>query len=208
MISPCWSFFRLSYEFELRKEASRLCKEQSFGIQAVLWSTLRNHEHRMKHWLHLVAIPNAPSSSSSQEIQALRKRISDLEKARSRSPRRNAQRQNAMVLLSSPSRLLPHPLRDPKEGKDATFDAETKTMAKLVRLRLSSPMVPKKFEQIMKLPVEFRNNFHERFHKKEICFAFKKKTCRRTPCKWAHICIGCGGSQPYDDCRCLSSKIH
>ena len=63
----------------------------------------------MKHWLQLVAIPNAPSSSSSQELQSLKKRISDLEKARSRSPRRNNQKQLApaggpqMLLL-----LLPH----------------------------------------------------------------------------------------------------
>ena len=59
MISPSWSYC-LSYEFELRKEAIRLCKEQSFGIQSALWTTLRNTEHRMKHWLQLVAIPNAP----------------------------------------------------------------------------------------------------------------------------------------------------
>ena len=79
MISPSWTYC-LSYEFELRKEAIRLCKEQSFGIQSALWTTLRNMEHRMKHWLQLVAIPNAPSSSSSQELQSLKKRISDLEK--------------------------------------------------------------------------------------------------------------------------------
>ena len=40
--------------------------------------------------------------------------------------------------------------------------------------------------------------FHESFHKSEICFGF---------CKFAHICIGCGGSKPHDDCMCLSSKI-
>ena len=108
MISPSWSYC-LSYELELRKEAVRLCKEQSFGIQSALWSALRNMEHRMKHWLQLVAIPNAPSSSSSQELQSLKKRISDLEKARSRSPRRNNQKQLApaggpqMLALPAPS---------------------------------------------------------------------------------------------------------
>ena len=91
MISPSWSFC-LSFELELREEAIRLCKEQSFGIQSALWTALRNTEHRMKHWLQLVAIPNAPSSSSNQELQSLKKRISDLEKARSRSPRRTNQK--------------------------------------------------------------------------------------------------------------------
>ena len=65
----------------------------------------------MKHWLQLVAIPNAPSSSSSQELQSLKKRISDLEKARSRSPRRSNQKQLAAAsgpqMLALPA-LLPH----------------------------------------------------------------------------------------------------
>ena len=62
LISPSWSFC-LSYKFELHKEAIRLCKEQSFGIQAALWAALRDKEHRMKHWLQLVAIPNSTASS-------------------------------------------------------------------------------------------------------------------------------------------------
>ena len=39
MIAPRWSFC-LSYELEIRKEAIRLCKEESFGIKDALWSTL------------------------------------------------------------------------------------------------------------------------------------------------------------------------
>ena len=38
LISPC--------EFELRKEAVKLCKEQSYGIQAALWAALKDNEHR------------------------------------------------------------------------------------------------------------------------------------------------------------------
>ena len=38
----------------------------------------------MKHWLQLVAIPNALSSSSNSELQSMKKRIAHLEKARSR----------------------------------------------------------------------------------------------------------------------------
>ena len=93
LITPCWTIC-LSYEFELRKEAIRLCKEQSYGIQAALWAALRIGEQRMKHWLHAVGRnPQFPTSSSNQEMQALKKWVSDLEKARSRSPRRNAQKQ-------------------------------------------------------------------------------------------------------------------
>ena len=46
----------------------------------------------------------------------------------------------------------------------------------------------KSFEYLMKLPVEFRQNFHERFHKKEICFNFQKNSCSHGNCKWgAHL---------------------
>ena len=197
LISPCWSFC-LSYEFELRKEAVRLCKEQAMGVQAALWTALRNPEHRMKHWLQLVAIPNALSSSSGSDLQALKKRISDLEKARSRSPRRNSQTQPA---LPGPAQLaLPAPSGSSKGSKGGKGSKNQrrrgKGQGKMKNL--------KGFENLMKLPVEFRQNFHERFHKKEICYNFQKNACSHGNCRWAHICVGCGGSKPYDDCQCLS----
>ena len=206
MISPSWSL-------KLRKEAIRLCKEESYGIQKALWSALRNTEHRMKHWLELVAIPNSPSSSSNPELQSLKKRISDLEKARSRSPRRNR------LALPAPSATLALPAppapakgqkgakRGPRGGKAAPGRAPGKGQA--TGQATAAPSY-KGFDFIMDLPKEFRNNFHEKFHKNEICWKFQKKTCRRgaDKCKFSHICVGCGGSKPYDDCRCLTSKIH
>ena len=104
LFSSSWSFC-LSYEFELRKEAFRLCKEQQFGIHAALRVTLRNTEHRMKHWLQLIAIPNAPSSSSGPELQSFKKRVADLEKARSRSPCRSTQKQASLGV--GPAMLAP-----------------------------------------------------------------------------------------------------
>ena len=190
----------MSYEFELRKEAFRLCKEQAMGVQAALWTALRNPEHRMKHWLQLVAIPNAPSSSSSSDIQALKKRISDLEKARSRSPRKNSQMQPA---LPGPAQLaLPAPSGSSKGSKGGKGGKNQRK-----RSKGTGSSAPRTFEYLMKLPVAFRENFHERFHKKEICFNFQKKTCTHENCKWAHICVGCGGSKPYDECLCLSGKV-
>ena len=57
LISPPWSFC-LSCVFESRKEAIRLCKEESYGIQAALWTSLKNTEHRMKHWVGNFAMAN------------------------------------------------------------------------------------------------------------------------------------------------------
>ena len=198
MISPCWSYC-LSYELELRKEAIRLCKEQSFGIQSALWTALRNTEHRMKHWLQLVAIPNAPSSSSNQELQSLKKRIADLEKARSRSPRRNAQKQ--LALPGGPQMMaLPAPSAPPQGQKGNKRGIKRRGGAGRVS---GKGQATKDFDFIMKLPLEFRANFHEKFHKNEICYNFQKNRCNRTDgkCKFSHVCVGCGGSKPYDDCK-------
>ena len=193
MISPCWSFC-LSYEFELRKEAISLCKEQSFGIQAALWAALRNPEHRLKHWLQLVAIPNSASSSSSQEMQAMKKRIADLEKARSRSPRRKQ-----ASIPGGPSMLaLPAPSA-PAQGSKVGTGGNNKKKGKGKGKSGSSSSAPsgtKDFNYMTKLPVDFRSNFRERFHKQELCYAFQKGTCRNGHnCKFAHICVGCGRIQ-------------
>ena len=162
----------------------------------------------MKHWLQLVAIPNAPSSSSSQELHSLKKRISDLEKARSRSPRRNNQKQ--ITAASGPQMLaLPAPsgsTQGQKGGKSKKRGGSKWTSTK----GSGRGQASKDFDCLMKLPLEFRSNFHEKFHKNEICYKFQKRACKLPDdkCKFSHVCVGCGGSKPYDDCRCLTSKIH
>ena len=163
MISPCWSYC-LSYELELRKEAIQLCKEQSFGIQSALWTALRNTEHRMKHWLQLVAIPNAPSSSSNQELQSLKKRISDLEKARSRSPRRNTQKQLAVTggpqMLALPAPSAPaQGQKGGNRGNKKRGSAGRGSGGKSASISTQSPSGIKNFDFLMKLPLEFRANF-------------------------------------------------
>ena len=153
-------------------------------------------EHRMKHWLQLVAIPNAPSSSSSQELQSLKKRISDLEKARSRSPRRSNQKQitapsgSQMLALPAPSA----PVRGQKGGKHNRRAGARNTASK----GSGKGQASKDFDYLMKLPLEFRTNFHEKFHKNEICYGFQKKACKRADgtCKLSQKCVGCGGSKP------------
>ena len=199
MISPSWTYC-LSYELELRKEAIRLCKEQSFGIQSALWTTLRNMEHRMKHWLQLV--------SSCQELQSLKKRISDLEKARSRSPRRSNQKQLAaasghqMLALLAPSA----PAQGQKGGKGRKRGGVKQPAAK----GSGKGQASKDFDYLMKLPLEIRANFHEKFHNNEICYNFQRNSCKRSDgkCKFSHVCVGCVGSKPYNECNCLTLKIH
>ena len=39
---------------------------------------------------------------------------------------------------------------------------------------------------------------------------FQSNACNLSSeqCKFTHICVGCGDSEPYDDCKCRTSKIH
>ena len=161
----------------------------------------------MKHWLQLVAIPNSASSSSSQEMQAMKKRISDLEKARSRSPRRKDSwipGGPSMLAVLAPSA----PIQGSKVGTGGNNKKKGKGKGKSGSPS-SAPSGTKDVNYMTKLPVDFRSNSHERFHKKEFCCAFQKGTCRNgLNCKFARICVGCGGSKPCDECRCLTSKIH
>ena len=177
LIAPC-----LSYELEIRKEAIKRCKEQAVGIKAALWGVLGDTEHRMKHWLQLVAIPNAPESFNKQEVTDLKKRLSALEnrRARSRSPRRQPQR-----AITGPS-FLALPAPDSSSARSG----------------------PKKFVDSQRGSAEDKALLHKKCHDKLLCFDFQKKECKRGPdCKWEHACAGCGGSRPYDDCLCLADRL-
>ena len=47
----------------------KLCREQGYSIQAALWATYRNQEHRMKHWVTLLSIANSRSEHFGQSCQ-------------------------------------------------------------------------------------------------------------------------------------------
>ena len=88
--APIWAHC-MEYEFQLRREAMKLCREQGYSIQAALWAAYRNQEHRMKHWITLLSIANTrcdtTSGKASREVEQLKKQVAQLQKARSRSPR-------------------------------------------------------------------------------------------------------------------------
>ena len=154
----------------------RLCKEQSFGIQAALWAAHKNQEQHMKHWLQLVATPNSSASSNQQQMQDMKKRISDLDRAHR--ARIHRSKQQFLVRLSMRFQLLQHPLTVQKEVKEATTKRGERETANLVRLLRSRQVVPRTSTILC-------------FQKKEICYAFQKKSCdRKSDGKWAHICIG------------------
>ena len=81
----------MEYEFQLRRDAMKLPREQGDSTQAAPWATYRNQVHRMKHWVTLLSIVNsrsdAISDKAAREIEQLKKQVAQLQKARSRSPR-------------------------------------------------------------------------------------------------------------------------
>ena len=48
MVAPDWNHC-LEYEFQLRKEACRLIREQGLPIQRALWAAYQDPQHRMKN---------------------------------------------------------------------------------------------------------------------------------------------------------------
>ena len=69
----------LSYEYELRRDACKRCRDTTSGFKAARWATYQDQEHRMCHWLQLVsrATPISRSSASSSGDAS---RIAKLEK--------------------------------------------------------------------------------------------------------------------------------
>ena len=91
MVVPQWSHC-LEYEFQIRKDAIRLTRLQGRPIATPLWTVYRNEQHRMDHWVTLLTIANASSSSSvppamASQMAAMQKQIAALQgRDRSRTP--------------------------------------------------------------------------------------------------------------------------
>ena len=109
LTAPCWEHC-MSYEFELRREAYKQCRETTIGISAAWWNAYRSQQHRMMHWLQLVSLANSSSSSSgsSSQMARMHKEITDFRnevRNRSRTPT-VFQRQNNRGRAHA---ALPHP---------------------------------------------------------------------------------------------------
>ena len=86
--TPAWTHC-LEYEYQLRKGALRLCLEEGYSIQEALWSAYADPQHRMKHWIQLLAVANSRSSSSNadqQKIATLERKVAELERKNKSGP--------------------------------------------------------------------------------------------------------------------------
>ena len=108
---PLWNQC-LNYEFQIRKDAVRLCMEEGFSLKDALWHTLADKEHRMQHWILKLTIANARQESS--KVHKLEQRLAVLEKQRKRS--HSPRRQQNQRALPPPSQLA-LPSSGPQQGK-------------------------------------------------------------------------------------------
>ena len=113
LVAPPWAHC-LSYEYELRREAYKRCREQSMGFNAAWWSTHADTEHRMLHWLQLVSLANSVPQAPQQSIASLVQKevAAQLKRSsadRSRTPRFNKGRKSQPQLPAPQQLALPGP---------------------------------------------------------------------------------------------------
>ena len=217
---PCWSHC-LSYEYEIRKEAYKLCRLRAVGIAAALKEVTSDNEHRTQHWVQLIAIANS-SSSNDATIARLEKEVELLRSAmqRSRSPRmRPRQRalppsQQMLALPTSQTSSSSGPAARPKSrgsqnSRKAKGAGGKGRAGKKAEGKGTGRGGVMSFEQIMDLggAIAFPL-FHESY--KQICWRFQKGQCDDSAvCKRKHNCIGCNTEgKPYNFCHCFQSKLN
>ena len=110
MIVPKWDHC-LEYEYQVRRQATKLCVRKGYSFQSAWWTVCRVVEHRMEHWVQLLTIANSnsdlahtPSASTAvhnTEVAQLRREVDHLRQpVRSRSPR-GGRGQGAQFTLSN-----------------------------------------------------------------------------------------------------------
>ena len=69
------------YEFQISKEATRQCRDEDRALQAALWCSYKNQEHRTKHQVESLSISNQSSSSGgNSELAAFKREIAESRK--------------------------------------------------------------------------------------------------------------------------------
>ena len=217
MIVPKWEHC-LEYEYQVRRQAIKLCVRKGFSFQSAWWSVYRDVEHRMEHWVQLLTIANSssdlahtPSASAAvhnTEVAQLRREVDRLRQSvRSRSPRGGRGQGTQLALTNFPT-------KEPKEawqGKKGKADkGKCKNGGKRGQ-EASSAGTPrsstgKKFDEILKDPAAktFMTVNHQNG---KVCWHFQRGTCTRN-CKRLHECAGCGTPNiGYDACKCQASRV-
>ena len=208
LAGPDWDSCQ-EHEFQLRKEAFRLTREEGLSIAAALWQAYRSPQHRMEHWITFLTVANAKSEKegksksedAQKEIAKLRKENAQLRSQWSRTPKNHLAQQIGTAQSSGNSGSKGQGGKGGKQsskGRGRGKGAPQTHTAKGFRT----------FNSIQKA------NGRLHFHAKDrgqpgVCYKFQKGLCQdATSCGREHCCVGCG--QPgvqYDNCGCLESVV-
>ena len=207
MVGPDWNHC-LEYEFQLRKEALRLIRDQGVSIQQALWAAYEDPQHRMKHWITYLTVANSRSQSSKalmDEVSLLRKEVAALRSLRSRSPRGQRVQKQTLALQDKPAskgkgggKGRGKGKNNSKGGKSSRHDGK------------SSGHDTKGSHSFDDFQIKHKGAlWHERANGNPgICFRFQRKQCKdAAKCNREHVCIGCARpGVSYNDCLCLEAK--
>ena len=158
------------HEFQLRREAIKLCRERGFSIQAALWNSHHKQEHRTRPSVQPLSIANSRSSGSGggissankREMEKLEREAAELrETARSRS--RGSRRSTAREMGK-------------KKGKNYQLRTRYSAGHQKPQRRMERCLVTKMDELIV-------HKCFGSFHKRNVqhpgfCFKFKAGRCK------------------------------
>ena len=103
----------MEYEYQVRRQAIKLCVRRGYWFQSAWWTVYRDVEHRMEHWVQLLTIANSnsdlahtPSASTAvhnTKVAQLRREVDHLRQVvRSRSARGGRGQGTQLALSNKP----------------------------------------------------------------------------------------------------------
>ena len=210
---PDWNAC-VEYEFQLRKEACRLIRDEGYGIQSALWTAYEDPQHRMRNWIQLLTEANAKTDARDQEIQALNKRMLDMERAQQRASKTARTYNGSSPSGIAPSGAIDEPSlggkgkgksKNTKGGKNGKGKGNSKS--KDSTATGAAQTARHCFENVIRK--HGQAHFIEKARQNKVCFKFQKRGCTEPwSCGREHICVGCGALNiPYDTCLCHNNKL-
>ena len=118
------------------------------GIKAALWTALSDQKHRMKHWLQIVAIPNAPIAEIAQDALDRLSALEDI-RTRSRSPRRHQQARTLPTVTGPRYSFVRRPARTAYTKREGQGEQERQQRQQQKGNRNSGNGGEKKFADIL-----------------------------------------------------------
>ena len=204
VIKPEWDLC-LGYEMELRRKAIRLTKEHVDPTGDV------GRLHRLEKWSNFLELESKKGDESSKysQIASLERRLKQRENRfsqRSRSPRGKGRGKGSQAqALPAPAQLaLPAPVAP--QGGQSTGKGSGKNNRRQGKGKHRNTPSGQHIQDFREL-ITLKKAAHPEWFRSPpgVCFSFKQKKCTDAVCTRPHVCVACGGSRLYGECRCVQA---